>query len=68
MHFFQGVYDVDSAQYMAPNSTHPLRRCEAPYLRDGGMTSKLHGKTDANGCQLAHGDTEGWGRFVLSIC
>ncbi|CAM9775264.1 unnamed protein product [Ectocarpus sp. 12 AP-2014] len=32
------------------------------------MTSKLYGKTDANGCQLAHGDTEGWGRFVLSIC
>ncbi|CAN0137710.1 unnamed protein product [Ectocarpus sp. 6 AP-2014] len=28
------------------------------------MTSKLYGKADANGCQLARGDTEGWGRFV----
>ncbi|CAN0506636.1 unnamed protein product [Ectocarpus sp. 12 AP-2014] len=31
------------------------------------MTSKLYGKADANGCQLAHGDTEGCGWFVLSI-
>ncbi|CAM9660523.1 unnamed protein product [Ectocarpus sp. 13 AM-2016] len=28
-----------------------------------GMTSKLYGKTDTNGCQEAHNDTEGWGRF-----